>query len=430
VQLDAADFLSELDESDVLIAVPRSGIGVLRRLMRYAERNINWTMDIIDDVYYNSPSAADWEAIRRGLARLEYGLMSVVTIESLVSAIESLCACSATSTGRSDVIQVVAPGAPDTAQETAIHDTALPADDALRCSYANSAFGLFFELWTENVLPAVDAASDALALAIVATTAFAVLTGGLGIPVAIGADLFVALVHFLIDGAATNLTNWLWGNAQELVCVIYRGLAAGWVDAAAGVRGFVNAESSLSRGDKEFVTVLLGNSWFIQAVAWLVDQGWVDPADYANYPCADCGGTMPPGCYRMDAPEWVIDGNYAHLNGAGNLVLGDSTLGGRGAYRVISPGVDVSSFHVMIAYKPPWNQLPPYAACSVSVIVYDGNDHHTKGEKFLDCYGSTKTWHTESGYLDISADAGDIVWLCVNSAGGTSTVVQFACATW
>jgi len=422
VQLDAPGFLSGLNESDVLVVIPRAGIGVLRRLLRYAERNINWTVDVVDDVYYNSPDAPDWKTIKAHLARLEYGLMSVVTVEDLVGAINGLCSCLST---QSITVQNAAATAYlseyDPIPEVLKVET-MPPVNAERCLQAQAFYNRVKIAYGRLLQGGEEMAPD-WAFWAVGGILFAAF--GVALPSAIVIGLCAKM--FLESAANTDevaYQNYI-DNKDEIVQAIY---------CANSPRAAADAVTAIidSFNPPIFTSILLKTLYGPAMMMLLYDGKLNLDTDGLNASyCAsfECGGALA-GCFDFCDTGWTIDTNNAHLNTSlCQIRLGLSTLGGIGAYRDITPAAaGTYTFVVGAEFRPPWNKDDAYAAVELQIdrIRENGTVAQTWSHTFT---AKTDVWRTESATLEnVDFSAGQSLRFNVFSVGGTATKVRRACA--
>lgn len=421
VQLDVADFLSELDESDVLVAIPRSGIGVLRRLLRYAERNINWTVSVIDDVYYNSPDLPGWKTIQANLARLEYGLMSVVTIEDLIESINGLCSCLSI---QDITVQNAAATAYlseyDPIPEVLKVET-MPDVDAERCLQAQAFYNRVKIAYGRLLQGGEEMAPD-WAFWAVGGILFAAFGVALPAAIVIGlcAKMFLESAANVDEIAYQNYID----NKDEIVKALY---------CADSPRAAADAVAAIidSFNPPVFTSILLKTLYGPSMMMLLYDGRLNLDTDGLNASyCAafECGGALA-GCFDFCDADWTIDTNHAHLNTSlCQVKLGLSTLSGVGAYRDITPSTPGTyTFIVGAEFKPPWSADEEYDALVLQISRV--RDNGTVAESWSHTFtATTDTWRTESAELDVVFSSGQSLRFDIVSVGGTDTKVRRACA--
>ncbi len=297
---------------DTIICISGAQVEMLRNLTQYLHRRSTFSQDNQDD-YYLAPTNDDWDTISSIVADLENVLMGC-DIESLVAILEVMteCICDLSSRVTTTVPSPVNDNggvlAPDLTEETAIAGTGVPGTDVLKCELANVIWGFTFQFVTETLLPFANGVVDATTAAIAATTLFAVISGGLGLSLALVAALFYAIVQYLVDSATSNLINWMVSNAQESVCALYNGLYYGGYELAAGNMTTLIDGSGLPLGDKMMLKLTLTSSWFMRAMQYQIDQLAIDPADYDDYSCDAC---LPPDYLWPgdNCPDGLLTGN-------------------------------------------------------------------------------------------------------------------------
>lgn len=304
---------------DTIICITGAQVEMLRNLTQYLHRRSSFSQGNTDD-YYLAPTNDDWDTISSIVADLENVLMGC-DIDALVTAIDaqtvviatmSDCVCALTNIVDGAVPNSVVDNgtvlAPDLTEETAISATVPPVTDVLKCELANVLWGFTFQFITETLLPFANGVADATTAAIAATTLFAVISGGLGLSLALVAALFAAIVQYLLDSATSNLINWMVSNAQESVCELYLGLVGtGFEEAASRMTTFID-ESGLPLGDRMMLKLTLTSTWFFRAMQYQIDQLAIDPADYDDYSCDAC---LPPDYLWPgdNCPDGLLTGN-------------------------------------------------------------------------------------------------------------------------
>lgn len=277
---------------DVLICLTGAQVEMLRNLTQYLHRRSTFAQNYTKS-YYLAPNNDDWDEISSIVANLEEGLMGC-GIEELTAVLEAMmeCICDLSARTTSDIPLPVNDNAgtlaPDLAEETAISGTGVPGTDVTKCELANVAWGFTFQFITETLLPFANGVADATTAAIAATTLFAVVSGGLGLSLALVAALFAAIVQYLLDSATSNIINWMISNAQESVCALYNGLFSGGYELAADNMTTLIDGSGLPLGDKMMLKLTLTSSWFLRAMQYQIDELAIDPADYDDYSCGAC----------------------------------------------------------------------------------------------------------------------------------------------
>jgi hypothetical protein len=140
---------------------------------------------------------------------------------------------------------------------------------------------------------------------IVASVSFAPLAEWVGIPVAILGAIVWAVVQWGVSGSISNFINWMLGQKQDIVCLLYQNLPS--IDlAAAAVRDFIDADEELSYLDKQVLKSVLASSWHY---SWIIadqeENGTWDEYIQAGY-CDACE-ELPTGCQVVtacDLEDW------------------------------------------------------------------------------------------------------------------------------
>lgn len=277
---------------DIIVCLTGAQLEMLRNLTQYLHRRTTFAEEETTQNYL-TPTNDDWDSIQSVVSDLEDKLMGC-DMDTLVAAIEALttCVCSIQTTVTDGTpLPVTTTGtelAPTLGEETSIHGVGVPIGTDDMCGLANVIVGFTFEFITETLLPFANAALDATAAAVAATTLFSVLSGGLGIGVALVTALFHGLVQYLADQSTSNIINWMFGNAQELVCVLFEGFKFGGFNTAMlSMTDYID-DSGLPLGDRMMLKLTLTSTWFYRAMEYQVDQGDLTYNEFINYACSGC----------------------------------------------------------------------------------------------------------------------------------------------
>jgi len=263
--------LSSLPNECVIAFLPRKSVYILKTLMRYAHRRIQWVQEILNESEFLAPNDENWNDIQALLDETEGCLMETCDVCQIVDALQ--CICNAL---RLDLGNTIAPLATmrDDAVESAFeYSRTLPdreytgISDENACIDAQLFYALGYETITEIVLPASRFAFDTLVPAVAAL--IITVTGGIALPAALGVYLTAELIQELLesgyDASESNLENWILSVKEEIVCSAYYALLA--EHTAKQVADIVYNEviaptSSISALDK-LVCKLFFSSWTV-----------------------------------------------------------------------------------------------------------------------------------------------------------------------
>jgi len=330
-----------------LYCLPVDGAQALLRICNYLRREVTFIGALVSSQTFLGPTEEELVSIREVIDQVETGLMAQCDFSEIVTAIDGIssqletladvqetlaamqaCVCDALEWQR-----IAAYPFPDvggyadsgqlvyTPEEDNYAEYDDPADNEEKCEFAQAIYYQVFRMYTEYLFPFADQASDVLVAGIVASAAFAVLSGGLGIPLATATSLFAAIVNWVIAGEEENFINWLLNNKDELLCQVFTGLPS-LQESAANVRAYIDASGTIGILDKQLLKVTYGNPWWMSwAFKAQQTMGYFDGYFVAGA-CDDCI-PLPGGCIslRPCVPgDWVggsivCEGDYPRING-------------------------------------------------------------------------------------------------------------------
>lgn len=284
-----------------LYCLPKAGAHMLNRILGYLVREVTFIDESINDQCYYGPTTAQWELAVDLAGEIGAALVSECEISDIVAQLATLnttmgdisaCVCALqlqASSDTSEALQNVGSEyEPSLADQILIDARPVPALDAEKCDLANVIWGFQKQWITESVLPFLSSAVDATSIAIGATSAFAVATAGLGLPVAMATSILSIVANMLIDTSVENLLNWMISNAQEVVCHLYNGMvSSGYTEAALLAQLHID-QSGLPLGDRMMLKLTLTAEFYMQAVDKLIEDGDLNPLDYDDYLCTSC----------------------------------------------------------------------------------------------------------------------------------------------
>ena len=297
-----------------LYCLPVDGAEALLRVAPYLKREVTYIGQVVNQQFFLGPTEAELEAIRDVVGETEVGLMSGASCDDLVAALEAIQACvCALQSGQQiererlpDIGPYVEEGFISLLPPSAASATpTTPGSDDEKCEIAQAFFAYNFQLYTEELLPFAASTADTLLAALVATTTFAGIASGVGIPLAIASALVAVVVNWGVDGSIVDFTNWMIGAKDEIVCAVYEQLPD-WDSAAAAVGSYIDAASELSFLEKQMLKQTAASAWHLEWIAQdQQDNGTWDAYIIEDY-CDDC--ESPAGdCAEIDAcylPDW------------------------------------------------------------------------------------------------------------------------------
>lgn len=344
-----------------LMCVSIDDLELIRKLLGYAKRRINWAVNLTESgAYYNGLLDSEFEDVIDHIQDLEGRTMGVICTQDLVDAINAMasCVCEATAESRrqgkdlGDIQPYIDEGTltVKTPAQTGATPTP-PATATERCEYAQAVYYQVWEAYTEYLFPFADQASDVLLAALVASAGFTALAGFVGLPIATAGAIVGYIIDMAIDSSIENFTNWLLANKDELVCELYLGLPS-FTDAAANVRAYVDSSTEISFLDKQVLNLMIGSEWWIR---WVIqDQetndtwrsyfvpGQCDDCDPVDPECLDFVGdsesnwfsSLPPAI-RDNEPTCPAGQVIWHTNGS---LVPTSPTNNRWEFTVVGKG--------------------------------------------------------------------------------------------
>lgn len=298
-----SDILAGLPEDCVLALLPRQGVYVLKTLLQYAHRRINWVQSILNESSFMTPDAPTWDAIQGVIAETEERLMSACDISPMVAALE--CICNSLQLGLGNTIAPLDTMRDEEVDAVFEYSSDMPdADlsaltDVQACETAQLYYALGYETITEIVLPASAYAFDTLAPAVAAL--IITVTGGIALPVGLGIYLTIEMIQEFMEmgykAAESNLENWMLSVKDDIICNAYYALKADMTtqQAAKMVYDMVIKDSSLiSVGDKLMCRLFFSSWTMINAdIARSEATTWASENLVPGY----CSACVEPECY-------------------------------------------------------------------------------------------------------------------------------------
>jgi hypothetical protein len=275
-------------------------IELFRLLIGYARREIQWMQDTTGmPAYYVTPTDTQWQSITDNLDELEWRLMNVLEIDALLTEMQNIhgsisalsCICTQLNMLNQRLPEVSGYIGEGIITPTFPEDSFPELEDYSeeKCQVAQVLTNKMYEFVTEDILPKANSTADALTVAIIATATFAGLATWIGIPLAVLADIFAAVVAWSIDGAIANIINGLLAHKQDLICAYYNNLDDLPTAIAAAV-AVIDAEEEFSPLDKGTIKALYANEWYTR---YLIADYQENPDDYSEYiapgACVSCG---------------------------------------------------------------------------------------------------------------------------------------------
>jgi len=334
-----------------LVCLNESQLELLHYLTQYARREVNW---LFDDTgmpgYYSVPDSSEMALAIDMVDDLEGSLMSPICTTEIVDALEALteCVCSLqvssdrASQSLPDLVPYVDNGDVTCNQESESMGSPVPPGNAPeRCEYAQAVFQYTYHTYTETLLPFAQSTTDTLTSAIIAASAFGLVAGFIGIPVALLGTIVSALIKWGVSGSIEDFVTWMLGNKDEIVCILYD-LFPDYLSASAAVKAYIDAAGEISYLDKLVLKSILGSAWHY---TWIIqdhqENGTWDPYIVSGY-CDDCEevtncksvGTNDPDLWEC----WPGGCEVEPYGGSGSLVCITAGMAWRLEESIVCPG--------------------------------------------------------------------------------------------
>lgn len=317
---------------DTLLCLTGQELAILRNLTEYAHRRSTFASDY-EEGYYLAPTNEEWETLDAIVAELENKLMGCPELEQMLEDMLAAmqCVCNGTSLQHSgplvSIMYQTYIEAGDIIWEDTFQETT-ESEDPTRCAIAQLTWALCYEILTEIVQPAQNAAQDLLFPA-----AYALIVAAMGSPIALlpAGALYLVLNAFIdawVDGQLANVVNALVSNKQELVCAVYIALDGGsYRDAEAAAKIVIEAIPGISPVDKILFRASFA-PWAMGAAAkaWENQTAWAIANVTPGY-CTACHEIPLPLGYSLvpciieaheqdDFPwlTWTITGDGTHVS--------------------------------------------------------------------------------------------------------------------
>ena len=309
---------------DSLLCITGAQIEMLRNLMQYLHRRSTFVTSQ-EEQYYLSPTTEEWDILQAIVADLEDTLMGCTEITqelaNIAAAVACLCARSNRQPAYTPVTQDIMNYFVDEGQ--ARHDNPYPqttVGDTDRCAISQLVWQGGWEMLTELIQPAQDAASDVMLPMVMVLIASWVGPAVFNIPTGVALAVLWNAIEVVEAGSLTNVANTFWSIKEELVCAIYAGLNVDAQTASSMAREVIN-EQDLAILDKVCLG-LLCSPWMVAAakLAW-------------NTPTAWGTANVTPG-YCDACPDELIGNDWwaRRLGPVGNTVELDHPVGSEWYY--------------------------------------------------------------------------------------------------
>ena len=326
------------------VCLSEGQIEVIRYLLQYARREVNW---LVDDTalpsYYGVPNDAEMAQINDMLDDLEGGFLMPQCAENITDELEAIttelallraCLCTLASVAEQQALLL-----PDVTgyvdQELVTYDLpgnvlgapTTPGTDDEKCELAQAIYAYVYQVETETLLPFANSTADTITNTIIGMSAFGAVATWVGVPFAILSIIFATVVAWGVDGSIANFTNWLLGIKDEFVCAVYSELPD-YDAAVAAVHALIDAAEEPTFLDKQLLKALCQTWQFTMAADNQQAEGAYDEYIIEGF-CDDCLD-IPSGCevcYPCDLGDWVggsmacVDG-FPRIGGASLTTLG------------------------------------------------------------------------------------------------------------
>jgi hypothetical protein len=323
---------------DVILCLSGAQVDMLRNLTQYLHRRSTFAEDYTDAGYL-APSNDDWSIIQGIVADLEEQLMAtlceaiLVVLQEQADALKAMeaCICHLSTLQEQSVARLpdltgyvdqflVNYGAPDESEG----NPSIPPTDVAKCELAQAFYYYIFQMYTEELLPFANSTADTITAALVAASTFAGLASFIGLPVALLANIVLAIVAWGIDGAIANFTNWLWDNKDEMVCILYDNYPD-YAAAASALGVYIDAAEDITFLDKQVLKSVALSTWHM---TWVSEDQQVNGTWDASFIPGQCDACvpLPAGCAPVSACD-LLDwngGTVACVSGRAQIQGGDS----------------------------------------------------------------------------------------------------------
>lgn len=276
---------------DSLLCITGAQIEMLRNLTQYLHRRSTFASEY-QDQYYLAPTNEEWDSLEAIVADLEDTLMGCDEITTALNSIAAQVACLCLRSNRQPSYTPATQGILDhfVDEGQARHDNPYPqttVGDADRCAISQLVWQGAWEMLTELIQPAQDAASDVMLPMVMVLVASWVGPAVFNIPTGVALAVLWNAIEVVEAGSLTNVANTFWSIREELVCALYAGLNVDANTASQMAREVIN-EQSLAPLDKVCLG-LLCSPWMCAAakLAWNSSTAWALANVTAGY-CDAC----------------------------------------------------------------------------------------------------------------------------------------------
>ena len=321
----------EGDYPAVLLCLDAGELAMLRKMTAYLHRRSSFVSEY-DEQHYLAPTNAEWDELQAIVSALEGKLMGCEELETMLQEMRDFLECICRGVGRPYASPLVGEMYQYYIENNYIQwDNPYPEHteevDPTRCAIAQLTWQMSYEILTEIVQPAQNAAQDALF-----PVAYAALVTMMGSPIALlpaGALylVFNAFIDAWVEGQLENVANTLLSYKDDLICAIYIALDGGDYRAAeTACRIVIEGMTGISAVDKILFRALFA-PWAMGAVAkaWANASTWATSNVVPGY-CSVCSEIPLPLGYslvpcivddheRDDFPwlTWTITGIGTHV---------------------------------------------------------------------------------------------------------------------
>jgi len=314
VLIDTSAVLSPIGDG-ILVCLTPAQLALVRPVLEYLHRRSTFASSY-NEVGYLVPDDTDWDTLQATIAEMEDLLMTgcsdiVAELQAIAAAVQCLCTTSQAGLDNGQWGPTLTPVVEDYLDDGTLvpeddNGTTVPID-ADRCALAQLTYAFAYEMITEVVMPAQDAAVDVLLP--LAMVALGIMLGGpvVGIPAAVIVGILWYLAEIAAEGQLVDLQNELIAAKEDLVCAVYRGLATDYRQAEANARDVIDAMSSASPTDKIVLRLMFAPfAIAISQTAKTAGTTWATTNVEAGY-CADCDNEPLPFSYTVVFPPCTHD---------------------------------------------------------------------------------------------------------------------------
>lgn len=327
---------------------------ILRSILNYARRSINYLVSELGGGYYVALSDDDTEFndIQYIVDELEYKLMVdcdiSVKLDDVIEELASIgaCVCKLARTaigtvGASDAIDELGAIGLDTNDDEFDNDVSAVVNDNA-CLLARAVWAFIWEIHTETFFPNLDGLTDLTYLVVTTSSAFAFLTGLVSLPATAIAAIVAYLLNWVTSAVEADWTSAFYSCRDDFICALYSVYDAGGWDGRAAIDP-VLVEAGFSTMERAVIKAMAGSK-MAKGIKLSLDLGTFEPA-IPDFNCSSCASAGD--CFSFDPPvaiSWLgttLDADLTTLGAtfpAGTqIVFSGTDLDNLSGVRVLGP---------------------------------------------------------------------------------------------